>query len=212
MRTITRWTLASAISFGVTGALFHNFPVLYRTPPMFGGLGRFDLNAAAFGGLAFGALPALLIGTVQRAVLRRHLKLPRRWILTFALGVGALHFISDGFPDAHDMTLAVVASGMALAVYQWRLLKRGLGASPLWVPATVVAWYGGWAIGLDLLDSLGMLNVPWTPSLGFWQHGILGASIGIAYGALTGVLVARLARPPTLDAMQSAMVDHMYRW
>lgn len=212
IRFVVAWTLVSAVGFAVLGVLFHNFPIAYRMPPVFRYHGHFDLQAAVFGGVAFGALPTLLVGIAQRLVMRRRLAMTWRWILTPALGVGSLHFAFDGFPDARDMTLAVVISGAAMGLYQWRLLRAPAAVSSAWVLLTVVAWYGGWVVGMELLDAVGLVGGHWTPSLGAKQHGVLGASMGLAYGLLTGTVLAMKVPGRGLTAMQQAIADHMRRF
>jgi len=109
------------------------------------------------------------------------------------------------------MTLAVIASGAAMVWYQWRLLRASARVSRAWLPLTVLAWYGGWVVGMELLGASGRLDAPWTPSLGALQHAELGTAVGIAYGVVTSIMLARHARRSPLDAMQRAIADHMYR-
>lgn len=46
VRFVAAWTLVTAVGFAVMGVLFHNFPVAYRMPPVWGDYGRFDRKLA----------------------------------------------------------------------------------------------------------------------------------------------------------------------
>ncbi|MBI1801556.1 MAG: hypothetical protein HYR71_08015, partial [Chloroflexi bacterium] len=169
------------------------FPLAFSFPPRLGSFGFFEFQSAAFGAI-LGAVPAILIGLLQRVVLRRHLILSRWWILSAASGVGLLHFLSDGFPDAKDLSIAVFASGVLVGLLQWFLLRRSMSLSAWWVLASLAGWYLGWVAGMTLLDGIGLLNLPWTPELGFQQHGLVGSVVGMAYGILTGAGLVWLLR------------------
>jgi len=127
--TLVLWFLANIVSFGLAGAFFHNFPLAFAFAPDVTHLGAFSLLPAIVG-LIFGAIPALLIGWSQWMLLRRSLPLSRWWIVSVSAGMGLMHFLSDGFENARDLSPAVLISGLlgrccmnpfkpALAVADW---------------------------------------------------------------------------------------------
>ena len=185
------WLLANAISFGIAGALFHNFPLAFIFPPTIVRLGAFYLSPG-LAGVLFGAVPSILIGLFQWLILRGKFPVSRWWIFTVSAGVALDHFIADGFPNARDLSIAVVASSALVAVLQWLLLRRNLNPSLWWILATIVSWCLGWVLGVSVLGSLGLLQIPGQRGLDFQQHGLLGMVLGSVYGMATGVLMLLL--------------------
>jgi hypothetical protein len=139
------------------------------------------------GGVLFGFVPALLIGFLQRVILRRHLPLSRWWIVSASAGMGLMHFLSDGFENARDLSLAVLISGLLVGVIQWRLLHPHLPSAAWWVLASGLGWYGGGLIGIAIWFS------------GLDAHGRSGLTIGFMYGLSTGLLLVRLLRNRTAE-------------
>lgn len=182
------WTLACIVSFGAISAAFHNFPVTSGIAPESTRFNAFDPGAALFG-MLLGGLPASLIGLWQWLVLRRSVRVPRRWILTATVAIGLQHFLQDGFPDASDMTFAVAAGALAAGLTQWMLIRCVVPISNAWPMITAAGWVLGWALGVLLLGALGIRDVPWTPDLGLQQHGLLGAAVGAVYGLATAVML-----------------------
>lgn len=186
--TLFFWLLANLISFGLVGAGFHNFPLAFTFPLNLSRLGGFRAEAA-IAGFFFGFIPALLIGFLQRAILNRTLALPRLWIISTSVGVGLLHFLSDGFENARDLSLAVLVSGLLVGVVQWRLLRLHWPASGWWLMASGLGWCGGWLIGIAILHHTGLLYRPWVPGLDGQTHGILGLTVGATYSLSTGLFL-----------------------
>ena len=195
------WLLANTLSFGLAGAMFHNFPLAFIFPPSISRMGQFEL-APALGGVVFGAVPSILIGLLQWLILRRQFPVSRWWILTVSAGVGLDHFIADGFPNARDLSLAVLASSAGVGVLQWLLLRQQANSFTGWILATVFGWCIGWVIGISLLNSLGLLNIPWRPGLDFQQHGLLGIVLGAIYSLPTGVVMVGLLQGKRLGETQ----------
>ncbi|HJW89463.1 MAG TPA: hypothetical protein VJ436_02355 [Anaerolineales bacterium] len=187
------WILANLIGFGFAGAFFHNFPLAY-SPSNLTRFGAFSLAPAIFGGLFFGAIPALLIGWSQRIVLRRYWPLSRWWILSASIGMGVMHFLSDGFENARDLSIAVLLGGLSVGAFQWLLLQPHLPLPGWWILANLIGWYLGWVIGIAILRSIGILYLPWVGGLEVKQHGILGVSAGLTSGLGTGLLLMWLLR------------------
>ena len=185
------WLLANAICFGMAGAPFHNFPLAFMFPPTIARLGAFQLSPA-LAGVLFGAVPSIPIGLFQWLMLRGKFPVSRWWIFTVSAGVGLDHFLADGFPTARDLSIAVVASSALVAVLQWLLLRRHLNPSLWWILTTIASWSLGWVLGVSVLGSLGLLQIPWQRGLDFQQHGLLGIVLGSVYGIATGVLMVWL--------------------
>lgn len=184
--TLLFWLIANVVSFGFVGAMFHNFPLAFTFPPNVLRLGSFRTEAAIVG-FFFGFIPALLIGFLQRLILRRSLPLSRWWIISTSMGMGLMHFLSDGFENARDLLLAVLLSGLLTGLVQWRLLRPHSASARWWLPISTLGWFVGWLIGITILYSTGLLYRPWVPGLDGQTHGILGLSTGLAFGLSTGL-------------------------
>jgi len=182
----TVWLLANTLGFGLVGAGFHNFPLAFTFPPIISQLGGFRLEAAIVG-FFFGFIPSLLVGFLQRLILRREWPLSRWWIVSVSVGVGLQHFLADGFENARDLSLAVLLSGLLVGVIQWRLLRPHLPSSAGWIVASGLGWSVGWLIGIAILHNTGLLYRPWVPGLDGQTHGILGLAAGLAYSLSTGL-------------------------
>jgi hypothetical protein len=190
--TAILWLAINVASFGIAGAFFHNFPLAHTFPPNPAGQGAFSLTPAIVG-LFFGAIPALLIGWSQRWLVRRYLPLSRGWIVSASAGVALMHFLSDGFENARDLSAPVVVSGLLVGLIQWSLLRpRRLPA--WWIPIAGAGWYVGWVAGIAILESTGMRHLPWTGGLDLKQHGLLGMTTGLVSGLSTGLLLAHARR------------------
>ncbi len=96
--------------------------------------------------------------------------------------MGLMHFLSDGFENARDLSLAVLVSGLLVGVIQWRLLRPHLASAAWWVLASGLGWYGGGLIGIAIWIS------------GLDAHGRSGLTTGFTYGLSTGLLLVWLLR------------------
>lgn len=192
--TALTWLVVNVGGFGLAGAMFHNFPLAFTFPPDLAHLGRFSLMPAILGGVLFGFIPALPIGLLQRLVLRGVLPLSRWWILSASAGLALLHFLSDGFENARDLSAAILLSGLVVGLWQWRLLRSLVPSPAGWILASASGWYLGWVIGMAILHSTGMLYLPWAGGLDSKQHGVLGVLAGLLYGLGTGLSLIRSLR------------------
>jgi hypothetical protein len=193
-RLLLLWLAVNIVGFGVLGAMFHNFPVVYNVPPGPWRLGGFSLQPAILGGILFGAVPAMLVAFAQRWVLRPAVDLSWWWLGTVPVGVGLSHFMLDGYEYAADLSGAVFLGGLAMGLAQWAVLRRALSGSGWWIPACLLGWLVGWVVGVAALESQHQLRVPWEGGLDFRQHATLGLTIGISYGLATGLVLARRLR------------------
>lgn len=190
---VAGWTLACIVSFGAISAELHNFPVTSGIAPESTRFNDFDSGAALFG-MLLGGLPATLIGLWQWLALRRPVRMRRLWILTPTVGIGLQHFLQDGFPDASDMTFAVVVGALAAGLTQWALLRRIAPISIAWPITSAASWVIGWVLGVLLLGAFGIRDVRWTPDIGLQQHGLLGATVGATHGLATAVMLIAAMR------------------
>ena len=170
------------LGFALAGWLFHNFPFASTFPPNITRLGHFDIQAAVIGAVLFGFIPCVPIGLAQWVILRRRLPISSWWIVSIPLGVSLLHFLSDGFPNAGDLSVAVIASGALIGIFQWNLMRAQVVSSEWWIAASLAGWYLGWIIGIALLDIGGLIGLHYSQ-----KHAILGISIGLVYSLLTGI-------------------------
>jgi hypothetical protein len=196
-RLAVLWLGANSLAVGLAGAFFHNFPLAQTFPPDLARLGPFSLMPALLGGVLFGFAPALAAGLLQRWVLRLAAwPLSRWWIVSISSGLGLLHFLSDGFESARDLSAAVFVSGLVIGLLQWRLLRPYWPGSAGWVLASAGGWHLGWVGGLAILEGLGWLAGPWVSGLDFKQHGVLGVTTGLGYALGTGLFwLTRRQRP-----------------
>ncbi|MGB2774332.1 MAG: hypothetical protein WBF31_18625, partial [Anaerolineae bacterium] len=153
--TALLWLIANILSFGLVGAMFHNFPLASAFPPDVFRLGGFRTEAA-IAGFFFGFIPALLIGILQSLILSHRLSVSRWWIISSSIGVGLMHFLADGFENARDLSVSVILGGLAVGIFQWQLLR--LHSWAVWlIPINALTWYVGWLIGIAILSNLGLL-------------------------------------------------------
>lgn len=75
----------------------------------------------------------MLIGWLQWLILRRHLPVPRWWILTVSAGIGLNHFVSDDFPNARDPIIGLLAGSAVVGVLQWLVLRKQVNSFAWWI-------------------------------------------------------------------------------
>ena len=194
------WLLANVISFGIAGGMFHNFPLTFIFPSTAAWLGTFELSPALFGA-AFGAVPSILIGLLQWLILRRHLPVSGWWIFTILPGVGFDHFISDGFPNAQDLSIAVLASSALIGVLQWLVLRRQVNSFAWWIVATVVSWSMGVWIGVSILDASGLLSRTWIRGIDFQEHGLVAIVLAAVYSLMTAIIMGLILQRNRSDEL-----------
>jgi hypothetical protein len=136
-----------------------------------------------------GALAGAVIGAAQWLVLRRYLRVGPEWILATALGVaigdalGAL--LTRAGTGIGALLIIGLATGMAVGLLQWGLLRGRLQRARLWPPVVAIAWPVGWtvtwAFGIDV-------------ERGYF---VFGASGALVFAALTGMAMLLMLRGRT---------------
>ena len=175
------WALVSTAGFTLVGAALHF--------PPFGGE-TFDGGAAAFGAL-LGAISGVLVGALQRPLLRRLVPGARGWVLATTIGFAAMHAIGDGVPSS--VATVTLTGGAVLGAMQWAILRRFFSRAAWWIPATLSSLFIGSTLGLGAAWSLGLMA--WTGPAGWGaQHAFVSAVGGLLVGLTTGWLMVRLPR------------------
>lgn len=136
-----------------------------------------------------GALAGAVIGAAQWLALRRYLSIGPGWIGATALGVavgdglGAL--LTGAGTGIGDLLITGLATGVAVGLSQWALLRTGVRAAFAWVPVVAVAWPVGWtvtwAVGIDVERG----------------YAVFGSSGALVFAALTGAAMLLLLRGRT---------------
>ena len=147
-----------------------------------------SVDGVASGALA-GALAGAVIGAAQWLVLRRYLRVGPGWVLATALvvaigdAVGAL-LIGAG-TGIGALLITGLATGVAVGLLQWWLLRGRVRVASLWPPVVAIVWPLGWtvtwAIGVDV------------------ERGIyvFGASGALVFAAITGLAMLLMLRGRT---------------
>jgi hypothetical protein len=140
----------------------------------------------AVSGALGGALAGAVIGAAQWLVLRRYLRVGPEWILATALGVG----IGDGVgalltgagTGIGALLITGLATGVAVGLLQWWLLRGRLLRASLWTGAVAIAWPVGWTVtwatGIDV-------------ERGYFVFGATGA---LVFAAITGLAMLLMLR------------------
>ncbi len=193
------WISVNLAGFGLVGVMFHNFPLAFNLPTGLTRLGRFELMPALLGGVLFGVVPALLVGLGQWLVLRRILALSGWWVITVSAGMGLQHFLADGFPNALDLSLAVLAASTLTGLFQARLLTGRSGIAGWWAAAAIGGWWLGWLLSFAVLEAMGLRWLAWVPGLDGRQHGVQGLVVGATYSVFTAVVLQLAKAVPALS-------------
>lgn len=133
-----------------------------------------------------GALAGAVIGAGQWLALRGTLGVDARWIFATGLGLavgdaaGAL--LTDAGTGIGDLLVTGLASGVAVGLLQWTLLRKRIGSAGVWPVVVAVAWPLGWtvtwAVGVDVERG----------------YAIFGSTGALAFVVSTGVAMLLLLR------------------
>jgi hypothetical protein len=147
-----------------------------------------SMEGAVSGALG-GALAGAVIGAAQWLVLRRYLSVGPEWILATAFGLAigdALGALLTGAGTGIGALLIIgLATGVAVGLLQWWILRGRLLRARLWPLVVAIAWPVGWtvtwAFGIDV-------------ERGYFVFGSSGALI---FAAITGLAMLLMLRSRT---------------
>jgi hypothetical protein len=177
-----QWVLASILGFAV-GAAIGNAVTDWIFTAFFGTVGGF----------------------MQWLILRRQITGAGCWVLASTLGfaiapvagiagVMAMSQVMslDGNPLAAPILLGVLF-GVLSAIMPWLVLRRRLAQAGWWIPAHLLGSLVGGALGIVAFHAVSLI--------GFYQFAwaAAGAMFGAGLGAITGITLVWLLRPPVSE-------------
>jgi hypothetical protein len=152
-----------------------------------------SVDGVASGALA-GALAGAVIGAAQWLVLRRYLRVGPGWVLATALGVaigdavGAL-LIGAG-TGIGALLITGLATGVAVGLLQWWLLRGRVRVAGLWPPVVAIAWPLGW-------------TVTWAADVDVERsYAVFGSTGALVFAAITGAAMWLMLRGSRRAAVQ----------
>jgi hypothetical protein len=141
-----------------------------------------------------GALAGAVIGAAQWLVLRRYLRVGPGWVLATALGVaigdavGAL-LIGAG-TGIGALLITGLATGVAVGLLQWWLLRGRVRVAGLWPPVVAIAWPLGW-------------TVTWAADVDVERsYAVFGSTGALVFAAITGAAMWLMLRGSRRAAVQ----------
>ncbi len=178
--TSARWTLATGAGFALTGVALHS-PGASAVGASFL---QWDVSAALFGAF-LGAIAGAFTGLLQLVALRAR---AMRLLVATTLGVAVAHALADGAPASWGVPLVAGLSGLfAASVYAW---ATRVGDVRL-IAFVAIAWSIGWLAAVALAGSLGLSGGS-DPSTWASEHAVIGAVLGLAFGAATAPATRRI--------------------
>ncbi|RPI34417.1 MAG: hypothetical protein EHM70_02920 [Chloroflexota bacterium] len=121
--------------------------------------------------ITLGLVMGVVIGVLQWLVLRAHFKGAGWWIIASGLGWAAGFPVGAALAQQLGLTgylfgvVLGLATGAAVGVAQWLVLRRRASRAMVWIPASIFAW---------------------TSSLLYYRP--QGSGIGVMYGLLSGIV------------------------
>jgi len=178
--TSARWIVATSAGFALTGIGLHS--------PGASGVGAlyldWDVSAAIFGAF-LGAIAGAFTGLLQMIALRAR---AIRVLIGTAITVAVAHALADGAPASWGFaTVAALSAVVAGPTFAWSTRVRGALA----LGTAVVAWWGGWVAGVLIAGSLN-LSGGGTPDVWASEHAVIGAVLGLVFGAATSPAMRRI--------------------
>jgi len=167
----------------------------------------------------------VVVGTMQWLVLRHHLKQTGWWIPATIVGwglsggvAGSLSGLMGGAVTSVGPNrglvgffvaalLGAVAVGFLPGASQWLVLRRQIPRARSWLLGTAGGFVAGAAVAAvvvrwGLVSLMGWLRPEDFPSANSWV--LMGAVMGLLYGAITGSILTRLLRPTALAQAEAA--------
>jgi hypothetical protein len=144
-----------------------------------------SMEGAVSGALG-GALAGAVIGAAQWLVLRRYMRVGPEWVGATALGVaigdGVGALLTGAGTGIGALLIIGLATGVAVGLLQWWLLRGRILLASLWPLVVAIAWPLGWtvtwAFGIDV-------------ERGYY---VFGASGALVFAAVTGLAMLFLLR------------------
>lgn len=175
MRSLA-WIAATTAGF-VAGSLMLHSPGAVELGPY-----PFEWDVGA---VVFGALLGSIVGAFTGFLQRRTVGGPSALVIVAAVvAVAVTHALADGAPATWGVSLAAAIGGAAAALafawaarwFDWRAIAT------MWF-----AWWAGWVGGLAILGAI-------VPVIGYgaFDHQVVGAALGLSWGAATSPAMRRL--------------------
>ena len=180
-----RWIVATSVGFALTGMGLHS--------PGSSGVGNafldWDVSAALFGAV-LGAIAGAFTGLLQLIALRtREVRLLVAMVITVSVG----HGLADGAPAVWGVPLVASVSGIVAGfAHAWATHLR----DPRLIAAVAIVWSVGWLSGVGLAGQLGLSGGS-DPATWATEHAVIGATLGLAFGAATAPATRRILRART---------------
>lgn len=129
-------------------------------------------------GAVAGVLAGSIVGAAQWLVLRGRPGVGVAWIPATAFGLGVGDAVGAALTGAgtgiESLVVTGVASGAAVGLLQWALLRRHVRGAGLWPAVMAISWPLGWtvtwAVGVDVERG----------------YAIFGATGALVFAAITG--------------------------
>ena len=176
------WTLAS--TFGFPTGIFASSIILQAKWSI---RGIVVWAGSTFDNAISGAVVSLVLGVVQRLVVREWLRYARLWIVMSVAGWALGMALASGIVDR---SIIGVALGLVVGTSQWLVLRRQVNQAGWWILATTVAWIASFIITTLQADQQALF--------------VLITFSGAVAGIITGVAMGWLLRHPMQQPDQSA--------
>ena len=177
MRSVA-WIAATTVGFVVVGTALHS--------PGAASLGQYafewDLASAILGAL-LGSIVGAITGFLQTRTISGP---PGRFIIAAAVAVAVAHALADGAPATWGVSVAAAISGIAAALaFAWAMRSFNLFALAM----MSFTWWLGWIGGVAVLGLIAPIA-----GYGAADHLVIGAALGLAWGAATSPMARRITR------------------
>ena len=178
--TSALWILATSVGFAITGMALHS----PGASAVGGSFLQWDVSAAIFGAI-LGTIAGAFTGLLQLVALRA--RAPRLLVAT-TLTVAVAHALADGAPASWGVPVIAGLSGLvAASAYAWATRVRDIRLIAL----VAIAWAVGWLAAVMLAGWLGLSGGS-DPSTWASEHAVIGAVLGLAFGAATAPAMRRI--------------------
>lgn len=203
------WVLATTAGFIVSG-----FTAGAAAKTMIDARGGDVIGLTPWEGAVVGAVAGLAIGIGQWLVLRRRMVHAGWWVLATIVGWVICDAVSAASGSSNPAlgVGGLALSAVVIAMLQWLVLRRGATQAGRWIVvstgALALASFAGFAVILAArFGSWFQLKPTDFPSAIPW--GLAGMVMGPIYGAMTGVVLVWLLRPPSPNTSNAAHAQEL---